>query len=243
MQAVILAGGEGTRMKECVGALPKALVNIHGKPLLEHIFTLLQHQGFRNVILCTGFGGDAIRQWAGNGERFNLRLQYSHETVPLGTAGAVRNILPPLDDPFLVLYGDVLVGMDLKRLVRYHKQKNGFGTLVLHPSTHPHDSDLVRINEESRITAFCGKPNPGEPFVNLTNAALYVMRLSCLNYVAEGKESDFVKDVFPEMLNQGEPLYGYVTDEYLKDVGTPERLKEAERDFSIGLVPIPSRGS
>lgn len=234
MQAVILLGGEGTRLKPLLGDLPKALVEIQGKPLLEYLLILLRHQKILDVVMCTGYGWEQIQAWAGDGSRFDLSIRYSRETQPLGTAGALKNISLPLEETFLLLYGDVLVWMDLNRLVRYHVRKEGLATLVVHPSSHPYDSDLVVMNEQGLITGFPGRPRPGDAFTNLTNAALYVMESSCLAYIAEGRKSDLGRDVFPEMLRSGARLFGYSTDEYLKDAGTPERLEQVKQDLLQG---------
>jgi NDP-sugar pyrophosphorylase family protein len=237
MQAVILLGGLGTRLKSVLGDIPKALVPLSGRPLLEYLFTLLSRQKIRDVVLCTGVGAGQIEQWAGDGGRFGLKIRYSPETAPLGTAGALRNIPFPLHDEFLVLYGDVLVQMDLGKFIGYHRRKGGTATLVVHPSSHPHDSDLVIMDDDGRITGFPGRPKPGEPFINLTNAALYLMKSASLDHIPPGKNLDLGRHIFPDMLAAGEPLFGYNTDEYLKDVGTPERLEQAEKDMIQGRFP------
>jgi mannose-1-phosphate guanylyltransferase / phosphomannomutase len=241
MQAVILLGGKGTRLKGVLGDVPKALVEIHGKPLLGYLFSLLREHNVRDVVLCTGHGAEKIHAWAGDGRRFGLRLRYSHESIPLGTAGALRNIPFPLQESFFVLYGDVLVWMDLQRLLRFHSEKGSESTLVVHPSDHPYDSDLVEIDETGRITRFLGRPNPGDTFTNLTSAALYVMCASCLAHIPPGRNLDLARDIFPGMLRAGHVLFGYATDEYLKDVGTPERLAQVHRHILEGRVPAPCR--
>jgi len=237
MQAVILLGGQGTRMRALLGDLPKALAEIRGKPLLAYLLDLLGQQEIRDVILCTGVGGEAVERWAGTGDRFGVRLRTSPEAEPLGTAGALRNIPFTLRDSFLVLYGDVLVSMDLGRLLDHHREKGGLATLVVHPSNHPYDSDLVVVDGDGRVTDFPGKPKPGVPFVNLTNAALYAMRAEALAHIPPGECLDLGRDVFPRMLREGARLFAYPTDEYLKDVGTPERLREAEEDILQGRFP------
>lgn len=241
MQAVILLGGQGTRMQHLLGDLPKALVPLCGKPLLEYLLDLLRRNGVKDVILCTGVGGERIEAWAGDGARFGLRIRASRETAPLGTAGALRNIAFPLDDSFLVLYGDVLVEMDLRRFMDCHHEKGGLATLVVHPSGHPYDSDLVVMDPDGRVTGLPGKPRPGVPFVNLTNAALYAMSARAMEHIPPGENLDLGRDIFPRMIRAGAQLFGYLTDEYLKDVGTPERLKAAEQDMMQGRFPATPR--
>lgn len=240
MQAIILLGGQGTRMRHVLGEHPKALVEIQGRPLLHYVFSLLREHSVYDVVLCTGHGAEKIRAWAGDGSRFGLHFRFSHEASPLGTAGALRNIPFPLDENFLVLYGDVLVWMDLHVLTCFHEQKGSVATLVVHPSNHPYDSDLVEVDGEGRITGFPGRPKPGRPFRNLTSAALYALHVSCLDYIPSGEILDLGRDVFPRMLACGQPMFAHITDEYLKDIGTPERLEEAERDFLDGRFPMTS---
>jgi|YNPNPStandDraft_1061719.scaffolds.fasta_scaffold07291_4 mannose-1-phosphate guanylyltransferase/phosphomannomutase len=237
MRAVILAGGRGSRLQALTGDLPKVLVPIAGRPLLEYLFDVLRYHGITDIVLCTGHAAEKIEAWAGDGTRFGVRIRSSREAVPLGTAGAVRNVRYPLEETFLVLYGDVLCWLDLSSLVCFHRDKKAAATLVVHPTSHPEDSDLVEIDAEGRITSFSRPGSERRPRTDLSSAALYVLEPRSLFYIPPGVPKDFVKDVFPEMLRAGERLYGYRTAEYLKDIGTPQRYEEALEDVRQGRYP------
>jgi NDP-sugar pyrophosphorylase family protein len=239
-QAVILCGGKGSRLSRLTGDLPKGLIRLEGKPILAYQIEELRRHGIEEVILCVGHGADAIRSFGGDGSAWGLRLLYSQEPYPLGTAGPVRAIPYALDPHFLVIYGDLLFCLDLEKLSQHHDAHRGLATLVLHPSDHPHDSDLVAVDSDSRITDFLGKPRSGQTFVNLTNAAIYVLDRRILSAIPEGRATDFAQDIFPSLLRRGERLVGYVTHEYCKDIGQEERYWQATRDLYAGRVHTPS---
>lgn len=234
MQAVILAGGRGTRLGN--SEIPKVMIRIGGTPVLEHQIELLKKNGINEVILCVKHVSKAIKDYFGNGGRFGVKITYSEEKNFLGTAGAVRFARKKIKGDFLLLYGDVMLNMDISKLVEYHKKKKGVATLVVHKSDHPHDSDIIDIGPDGRIRRFLGKPKPGQKFKNVTNAAVYVMKKSVLDSVPEGRPSDFGGDIFPEMVEKSAKVYGYETREYIKDMGTPERLMRVSRDFSRGII-------
>jgi len=236
MKAVILAGGEGTRLGSLTRTTPKPMIPLGGRPLLEHQLELLKRYGFTEVLLITGYLGEVIRDHFGDGQSRGMRIEYFREETPLGTAGAVKAAGHLLKDDFLVLYGDVMLDVDLTRLVDFHFEKSGDATLVVHPNDHPQDSDLVEADAAGRITGFHPKPHdPRIYYRNLVNAALYVMSPGVLSRVEAGRPADFGKDVFPGMVDRMN-LYGYLTAEYLKDVGTPERLEQVSADYASGRV-------
>ncbi len=239
MNAVILAGGKGTRLAPLSGDLPKPLVPLAGRPLLEYLFDLLRHYKITDVILCTGFGAEKIEAWAGNGAVFGLTIRYSKERVPLGTAGALKHVPYQLNSTFLVLYADVLAWLDLEALVHFHRQRAASATLVVHPTHHPEDSDLVEMDINSRITRFLTKRGGFTTREPLASAALYVFEPHLLSYIPQEYPKDLARDMFPMLLSAGERLYGYLTDEYLKDVGTPDRYNEAVEDLCSGRYPNP----
>jgi len=236
IQTVILAGGLGTRLGPAWAAIPKSLVPIGGKPLLEHQLLLLKRYGLQDVILLTGHLSEKIEQFCGDGSRWGMRITCVCDSQPLGTAGAVRAISEQLSGDFVVLYGDVMLNMNLQRLLAFHKERMSDCTLVLHPNNHPFDSDLVAINAESRITGFFPKPHHSSMcYRNLVNAAVYVLSPRILPYITKDTMVDFGKDVFPRLPDTLR-LYGYTTREYLKDIGTPERREEVEQDYRSGRI-------
>lgn len=236
-QVAILAGGMGTRLRERSGDLPKPMVPVLGKPVLHHQIELCRKHGFTDIALLVQHRHEKISEYFGNGSSFGVTLSYAIEVDPRGTAGALRDALPLLADRFLLLYGDTFMDVDLRKLWMAHEYSGAVGTLFLHPNDHPQDSDLVDIEADGVVRAILAYPHPeGREVRNLVNAALYVLERAGLDDVtpAEGK-ADIAKHMFPRMLDLGLPLYGYVSPEYIKDMGTPERLDKVERDFITGL--------
>lgn len=235
-KAVIVAGGKGTRMVKVARNIPKALIKIGNKTIAEHQIGLLKKHGIKEFFFLSGYLGNQIKKYLGNGRKWEVKIYYHQERTPLGTAGGIKEIEDELKENFLVLMGDIMLNMDIAGLVAFHKNKNSACTLVLHPNDHPQDSDLVEIDDSQRIVAFHPKPRPeNKYFRNLVNAGLYVLSPRILRYISKGKKTDFGKDVFPRIIKK-EAVYGYTTAEYLKDVGTPERLPEVRRDYLSGKI-------
>ena len=233
----ILAGGMGTRLLERSGNLPKPMVSVLGKPVLHHQIELCRKYGFTNIALLVQHKHEKIFDYFGDGSAFDVNLSYAIEAEPRGTAGALRDALPILADRFLVLYGDTFMDVDLRKLWKAHETSGAVGTLFLHPNDHPQDSDLVSIDANGAIGAILPYPHPECREVrNLVNAALYVLDRAGLEDVTPAKgKADIAKHMFPRMLALGRQLYGYVSPEYIKDMGTPERLDKVERDLVAGL--------
>lgn len=236
-QVAILAGGMGTRLRMRSGDLPKPMVPVLGKPVLHHQIELCRKHGFTHIALLVQHQHEKISEYFGDGSAFGVTVRYAIEDDPRGTAGALRDALPMLADRFLLLYGDTFMDVDLRKLWNAHAASGAVGTLFLHPNDHPQDSDLVDIDEHSAVRAILPYPHPmGREVRNLVNAALYVLERTGLEDVTpvEGK-ADIAKHMFPRMLVLGRRLHGYVTPEYIKDMGTPERLDKVERDYVAGL--------
>ena len=233
----ILAGGQGTRLASRTGNLPKPMVPVMGKPVLQHQIELCKRHGFTDIALLVQHRHEKISDYFSDGSAFGVKLIYSIELHPRGTSGALRDALPVLADRFLLLYGDTFLDVDLRKLWNAHEASGTVGTLFLHPNDHPQDSDLVDIDAQGTVRAIFPYPHPeGREVRNLVNAALYVLDRAGLEDVtpAEGR-ADIAKHMFPRMLELGRRLYGYVTPEYIKDMGTPERLDKVERDLLAGL--------
>jgi D,D-heptose 1,7-bisphosphate phosphatase len=242
-QAVILAGGKGTRLAARLNGAPKPLVLVNGKPLLGRQLENLACQGFNHVLLLVNYRADAIREYCDTLDIPGLRVDVCLDAGGArGTAGAVSDVAKLLDDRFLVVYGDTLFDIDLDRMWRAHAAANessgALGTLFLHPNDHPYDSDLVDMAKDGVIRAFHPKPHkPDRYYRNLVNAALYVLESAIFLQVPlpEG-QVDFGNDLFPVVLDSGLSLHGYATFEYIKDIGTPDRLDRAETDLRSGTV-------
>ncbi len=237
-QLVVLAGGLGTRLAQTLGDKPKPLALVAGMPVLEHQLELGGRHGFTDVRLLIHHRADAIREYFRDGRRWGVSVSYHVEREPLGTAGAVLDALPGLAERFIVLYGDTLLDVDLDRFWRRHIEAGADASLFVHPNDHPHDSDLVEIDEAGAIRAFHSHPrSEGRYLRNLVNAGLYVVEKRALaRWSPPSKKQDFAHDLFPRMLAEGARLYGYRSREYIKDMGTPERLARVEADCRSGLV-------
>jgi mannose-1-phosphate guanylyltransferase / phosphomannomutase len=236
MKAVILAGGKGTRLGNLALDLPKPLVKICDTPILEHQIRLLKREGITDIILLTGHLGHKIQDYFGGGEKFGVQIQCIQEEAPLGTAGCLTALKGKIQEDFLLLYGDVILDMDFGLLAKFHQKKGAFATLVAHPNDHPYDSDLIKSNDNEEITGFfLKKEHKGKDCDNLVNAAIYVLSSSIFDYIPS-QECDFIQDIFPKVLQDGKPLYAYQTTEYMKDVGTPDRLNLVAEHIKQGLV-------
>jgi histidinol-phosphate phosphatase family protein len=237
MQLVILAGGKGSRLQSRLGTLPKPLVDVCGRPLLEHQVALARDYGMEEVLLLTGYGAAAIEQYFSE-RALGVKVRTIAESTPLGSAGAVIAALPMLEERFVVMYGDTMLNVDLDRLSGAHLRSGAEATLFLHPNDHPDDSDLVETDRNGRITAFHPYPHdPNRYYPNQVNAALYVVERRLLENMAVPREPlDFAKQVFPRMLQRGVFLHGYRSPEYIKDAGTPERLDKVIADYQSGKI-------
>ena len=238
-QAVILAGGKGTRLQERLQGLPKPLIDICGKPLLERQIELLKSYGFDQILILVNHGAQQIIDFCQSRDQWNIEIQCLDDGTPLGTAGATIKILPLLADDFLVVYGDTMFDIDLARFEAFHQQDRSAGaTLFLHPNDHPQDSDLVAVDASNRITAFYPYPHPsGVYLANLVNAGMYYFRKKALqSWAGNTQPLDFGKQLFPALIEQGVVLRGYNSPEYIKDCGTPERLDKVCAQYASGLI-------
>lgn len=238
-QVAILAGGQGTRLRERTGdLLPKPMIPVLGKPLLEHQIRLCREHDFTQIALLVHFQHTAISSYFGDGSAFGVQLEYVIEEVPRGTAGALRDALPYLANEFLVLYGDTYLDVDLRAFWNAHLSANANGTLFLHPNDHPQDSDLVEVEHSGRILGIHPYPHPeGHPLKNLVNAGLYVLSKEGLDkFLPSAGKEDLAKHTFPSMLRAGVALNSYASPEYIKDIGTPDRLDKVSLAITAGVV-------
>jgi histidinol-phosphate phosphatase family protein len=237
-QVAIIAGGMGRRLRERLGDLPKPMIPIGGKPLLEHQIELARKYGFTGIQIFSCYRADLIERYFGDGRKRSVEISYAVEKEPLGTAGAVLAGFDGLAENFLVIYGDTMVNVDLNRFWQTHLASGADATLLLHPNDHPFDSDLVEADSDGWITAFHNRPHPADRwFQNLVNAGLYAIRKASLRAWASNRgPMDFGKDLFPAMLAAGAKLRAYNSPEYIKDIGTPERYDKICAEFAAGNV-------
>jgi NDP-sugar pyrophosphorylase family protein len=235
MQVVILAGGKGTRLGDLTRSVPKPMVALAGKPMLEYQVALARQCGFTELLMLTGHLGEVIEDYFRDGRDWGVSIRYCRESSPLGTAGALKEIEDRLGDDFLVTYGDMVMNVDLAELARFHALHKPLATLVVHPNNHPEESDLVELDATGRVKAFHPKPRTGEHcYRNCANSALYVLSRPLLRFIPKGQPADLGRDILPQVVRAGETLWGYDTPEFIEDVGTPLRLEETERDILSG---------
>ena len=233
--AVIQAGGKGTRLRELTNdKIPKPLLKINGKPMLEwQIENLIQH-GIREVVIIIGHLGEKIQEYFGNGDKWKVKIEYIREERPLGSAGALYFLRNKEKRDFIFIFGDVMFDLDWNRFIDFHEGKNGLATLLVHPNSHPYDSDLVRMDAENRVIGFDYNGSRNEYYDNCVNAGLYILKIDALDTIGEEKYFDLEKDVLQDLIAQ-EMVYGYRTPEYVKDAGTPERFKAVSEEQKRGI--------
>lgn len=237
MKVVIIAGGQGTRIALVNSEIPKAMIPICGKPIIEHEVDMAKRQGFTDFLFIIGYLGDQIETYFGDGSRLGVHIDYFRETQPLGTAGALGLLRNQLTEDFFVFYGDTIMDIDMQRMMDYHRAQEADATLFLHPNDHPYDSDLVDIDADGRVRQFFHKPHP-EGFMahNIVNAALFIFSPKVLTQIEQGVKCHIEKHVLPRCLDAGMRLFGYITAEYIKDMGTPERYYSVSDDVASGKV-------
>lgn len=237
MKAFILAAGLGTRLRSLGLDVPKVMVPVGGKPLLEHHLELFQRQDIRELIINLHHFPEKITSYFGDGSRFGVNITYSHESELLGTAGAVKKMEKELRDAaFIVFYGDNLVRIDFAPLVGFHRANHAQATLALFASPEPWTGGVVETDSNGRVLRFVEKPDPKQISTNLISAGIFVIEPPVLQAIPAGRFCDFGKDVFPKLLAAGQPVYAMTPKAYIQDVGTPERLAKAQHDFEQGAL-------
>src|SRR6185503_16503584 len=230
MKAVVMAGGEGTRLRPLTSNQPKPMVPIVGKPCMEHILDLLRRHGMNEVVVTLAFMPQAIRTYFGGGESLDMDVDYSVEEQPLGTAGSVRLAERRLDETFLVISGDALCDVDLTALVDAHKAKGAAVTIGLKSVENPLEFGIVVTDEEGRVERFLEKPSWGQVFSDTINTGIYVLEPEVLRHIPTDRPFDFSKELFPLLLKMGRPMYGYVLDGYWQDIGNLDQYRQANFD-------------
>ncbi len=230
MKAVVMAGGEGTRLRPLTSNQPKPMVPIAGKPCMEHILELLLEHGFDDVIVTLAFMPQAIRGYFGDGDSLGLNIEYSIEELPLGTAGSVRLASGALDETFLVISGDALCDVDLGSLVRRHEETGAAVTIGLMSVDNPLEFGIVVTDEDGKVERFLEKPSWGQVFSDTINTGIYVLEPEVLNHIPRDGAFDFSKELFPLLLEMGRPIYGHVLEGYWQDIGNLDQYRQANFD-------------
>ena len=238
MKAVIMAGGEGTRLRPLTSNQPKPMLPLANRPMMEHIVRLLKEHGFDEIVVTLAFLPQAIRTYFGDGSEFGVRMVYATEETPLGTAGSVLNARQELTERFLVISGDVLTDFDLSEIVRFHDEKKAVATIGLKAMENPLEFGIVITRDDGSIERFLEKPTWGQVFSDTINTGIYVLEPEIFDAIPAGEPVDFSADVFPELLADGAPLFGCVNEGYWEDVGNLEAYVRAHRDVLDGKVII-----
>lgn len=238
MQAIVLVGGEGTRLRPLTFGTPKPMVPIMNVPFLARTLERLHETGIRDVILPAGYMPQAITDYFGDGSRFGMKITYVIEDEPLGTAGAIKNVEQHITGPFFVLNGDILTSLDLQAMIDFHEQKGGLGVLHLITVEDPSAFGCVVHDESGRISAFVEKPPKGTEPTNDVNAGTYLLEKDVLALIPPGRNVSIERETFPKIVAGDRPLYAYTTNDYWVDLGRPEHYLNAHRDILAGAMPL-----
>ncbi|HEX6290812.1 MAG TPA: mannose-1-phosphate guanyltransferase [Herpetosiphonaceae bacterium] len=243
MKAVVMAGGEGSRLRPLTINRPKPMVPLVDRPVMAHIIELLKLHGITEIIVTVQYLANVIQDYFGDGTSYGVQITYSVEETPLGTAGSVKNAQDLLQEPFLVISGDALTDINLTEVINYHTSSNALATLTLKRVDNPLDYGVIITDEDGRIKQFLEKPSWGEVFSDTVNTGIYVLDPKIFEYFEPGQNVDWSKDIFPQLLKQGEALYGYIADGYWTDIGTLEAYMRATADYLQNRVRLPRLGT
>jgi NDP-sugar pyrophosphorylase family protein len=243
VKAVILAGGEGTRLRPLTLGVPKPVVPVVDRPFLRHQLDLLAGVGVREVVFSVAYQPERVRAAFGDGASLGFRIHYAVEDTPLGTGGAVKNAEPFLDDTTVVFNGDVLTDVDLPRVVAEHRASGARATLVLAPVPNPAAYGLVETDADGRVRRFTEKPDPSQIAANTINAGIYVLATETLGRMPRGEKHSIERSFFPGLLADGALVRAYVHDGYWIDIGTPQKYLQVHRDVLGRRFQVPLAGT
>ena len=247
MKAIIMAGGEGTRLRPLTCDCPKPMIQLMNRPVMQYALVLLKGHGVTQVAATLGYLPDAIMDVFGGGDAYGVDLRYYVEPAPLGTAGGVRQAADFLDETFVVLSGDGVTDLDLSKALAFHRERGALATLVLKRADNPLDYGVVLTEADGRVRAFHEKPDWSEVVSDTVNTGIYLLEPEALRHIPEGRPCDFGHDLFPALVRAGLPVYGYVTDGYWCDIGDVRAYLAAHADAMEGrirldgLLPGPAR--
>ncbi len=242
MKAVVMAGGSGSRLRPLTINRPKPMVPLVNKPVIGHILDLLKRHGITEVIVTLQYMAEDIQDYLGDGQSLGMKIEYSVEETPLGTAGSVKQAQGLLNDTFLVVSGDAVTDIDLSALIEYHKAKKALATITLYHVSNPLEYGVVIVDENGRVQQFLEKPSWGEVISDTVNTGIYALEPQVLDYFEPGISFDFSKDLFPILLNKGDPMYGFIAKGYWCDVGNLSEYMRATQDVLSGRVQIAELG-
>ncbi|MEQ4489415.1 MAG: NDP-sugar synthase [Dehalococcoides mccartyi] len=234
MKAIILVGGQGTRLRPLSINTPKSMVPVLNVPFLSHVLRYLSSYGIKDIILTQGHLATPIEQYFGNGQSLGVNLVYSVEHEALGTAGAIKNAERYLDDTFITLNGDIFTHLDLSAMLRAHRDKKALVSIALTPVDDPTKYGLVETADGGRVSRFLEKPSPAQITTNMINAGTYIIEPEVLKYIPAGENHSFERQLFPRLLNECQAVYAYPSSAYWIDIGSPEKYSQLNRDLLCG---------
>lgn len=235
MQAMIMAGGKGTRVASVNDSVPKPLLPVCGKPVLQYQVECLKRQGVTEITMAVGHLGEQIVEFFGDGREFGVRIDYIREEMPLGTAGALFYLKRKVTDDFLLINGDLIFDVDVHRLMEFHKKTHADVTLLAHPNDHPYDSGILLSDNDGKVTGWLTKEDRRGWYRNCVNAGIHMLSPALLKGMEEPRKVDLDREILKPMIPSGK-VFVYRTPEYIKDMGTPERITQVEHDLETGLV-------
>jgi len=235
MKVIIMAGGRGTRVASVNDAIPKPMLPICGKPVLLHQIECLRRQGITEITLAIGHLGEQISGFLGDGGKFGVHIDYIKEEQPMGTAGALYYLQRKATDDFLLLNGDLIFDVDLGRLMGFHKSRKALATLLVHPNDHPCDSGIILTGRDGRVTGWLTREEERGWYHNCVNAGIHVISSKLLEGMDAPRKIDLDREILKPMIPTGQ-VFAYRSPEYIKDMGTPERITQVEHDLKTGLV-------
>jgi D,D-heptose 1,7-bisphosphate phosphatase len=231
-----MAGGKGTRIASIAPDIPKPMITVDGKPVLERQIECLARNNISEIIIVTGHLGGVIKDYFSDGRGFGCRITFFEEVVPLGSAGALYEIQDELDDDFLLINGDIIFDVDFERFIGFYRRCGAEAALAVHPNSHPFDSALIETDGEGRVVAWLNKEDPREYYRNQVNAGIHILSKKLLEAAPRVREkTDLDRDILKPAVPRGR-VFAYRTPEYIKDMGTPERYLQVERDVRCGIV-------
>lgn len=230
MKGMIMAAGLGSRLMPLTESIPKPMVPILNKPVMQYCVELLKKHGVNEIIANTHYYPESIRNYFGDGSKFDVRLEYSYEKELLGTAGGVKNNRWFLDETFFIVSGDALTNIDLTEMAKFHKESNALVTLALKPVKEVSKYGVVVTEKDGKIKAFQEKPKASEALSNMVNTGIYIFEPEIFDYIPDGFY-DFGKELFPKLVEMNERIYGFNTNDYWSDVGNLEVYKESNWDY------------
>lgn len=237
MKAIIIAGGRGERLRPLTDSIPKPMVEVAGKPILEHILLLLKQHNITNLIIAVCYLPDVITDYFGNGSKLGFNITYTFEDprYPMGTAGAIFPAKKLIKDKFITTYADILRELDVTEMIKQHTSNKAFGTINIYKRFGKDPKSMIITKNNNQIVEFKERPKPAEipnDFV-WANGSLYIFEQEVFDFIPENKPSDFGKNIFPSLLSSKKPLYAYPSSGYFVDIGNKEKLEKARKTFEV----------